>query len=312
MQDDPHGEARSGDGSDAQGGAPKRAIDPITLRLAQERLDQGSYRRTPSTKKQKPKRKWKLWRRRAAADQPSRFLLLPATIAPLVLVGGWSLARSAQPDYDSLRDTLSDLAALGASHREVMTDALVVLGLAHVLTALLLRIQARAGRALQVLGGLATVLVAFLPLSSESDDLGHGVAVAVALIALALWPAFGARADGPPVLQPHPMRAASLVLSLLVVWFAVALITDTYAGLAERVAVLAQALWPLIVAWMVREWGGGGGTRHVDQPPETPQPEDDRPPETPRPEDDRPPEDVPDPTDTPHPVEPETTPAGAP
>jgi hypothetical membrane protein len=283
----------------------KREVDPIALRLAQERLDQGSYRQPPRTKQ---KRRFR--RKRAPRDQASRFVLVPATIAPLVLVGGWSLARSAQPDsYNSFRDTLSDLAAEGASHRGIMTGALIALGIAHVLTAWLLRIPAVWGRLLQALGGLATVLVAFLPLSSESDGLAHVTAAAVALITLALWPAFGARSEGPPVLHPRPMRAAALVLSLLVLWFAVALVTKTYAGLAERVATLGEALWPLIVAWLVREWGGGGGTRHVEQPPEAPQPEDDpSPDDVTGPSDDAP--DVPDPT-TPVGPEPETAPAGS-
>lgn len=242
---------------------------------ASGRLDQGSYRRTPVDKKPRWRR---LRRRRAAPDQASRLVLLPALIAPVVLVGGWNLAASAQPDdYDSWRDSLSTLAAHGASHRGVMTGALIVLGLAHVLTALLIRLPARGGRVLHAVGGVATVAVALQPLGSETDGIGHGFAAAVAFVALALWPAFGIRDDGPPVLHARPMRAAAGVLALLVIWLGVAFALGELVGLAERVTAVAEALWPLVVAWMVREWGGGGGTRRPEAPPELPHPEDDDP-----------------------------------
>jgi hypothetical membrane protein len=205
-------------------------------------------------------------------------VLLPATLAPIVLVGGWNLASSAQTEsYDGFRDSLSSLAALGADHRGIMTWAFVLLGLAHLGTALLLRIAARPGRLLQALGGLATIAVALLPLSSESDGIGHAVAATVAFVALALWPAFAARSDGAPVLRPRAMRTATAVLLALVIWFAVALALGNLVGLAERVAALAEAIWPLVVAWMVREWGGGGGTPPTEPPTESPEPDDERP-----------------------------------
>jgi hypothetical membrane protein len=257
-----------GDLGAGDGGAEERARK---LLEARGRLDQGSYERSPVAK---PRKRRLLRRRRTAPDSASRVVLVPALIAPLVLVGGWNLGASAQPDdYDSLRDSLSDLAALGASHRGIMTGALIVLGLAHVATALLIRLPARNGRIVQAVGGIATVAVALQPLSSESDGVGHAVAATIAFVALALWPAFGVRDDGPPVLHARPMRTAAVVLSLGVIWFGVALALGSLVGLAERVAALAEALWPLIVAWMVREWGGGGGTRHIEAPPEVPAPD---------------------------------------
>jgi hypothetical membrane protein len=217
-------------------------------------------------------------------------VLVPAALAPLVLVAGWNLAASAQPDtYSSWRDSLSSLAAYGATHRGIMTAAFVVLGLAHLGTALLLRMAARRGRVAQAIGGLATVAVALLPLSSESEGIGHAVAAVIAFVALAVWPALGARHDGPPVLQPRSMRTASVVLVLLVLWFGIALSLDTLVGLAERAAALAEALWPLVVVWMAREWGGGGGTPPVEPPAAPPVAPDERPKDwlTPSPRDER-------------------------
>ena len=66
--------------------------------------------------------------------------LASAGAAPVLLVGGWTLADALQPPgYDPVRDTISALAALGATDRWVMTSALAGLGACHVVTALGLR-----------------------------------------------------------------------------------------------------------------------------------------------------------------------------
>ena len=216
--------------------------------------------------------------RHERVDSAPRLLLLPAFAAPLALVAGWNYAAAAQSGrYDSLHDTLSELASYGATHREVMTWAFVVLGAAHLGTAALLRPAASRGRMLQALGGLATIAVALFPTSDESDGYAHATAATIAFVSLALWPAFGARSDGPPVLRPRVMRTASIVLGLLVAWFVVALALGNLVGLAERVAALSEALWPLVVAWLVREWGGGGGTPPPEQPSDLPDPSDEQP-----------------------------------
>ena len=87
-----------------------------------------------------------------------RWALLSAGGAPLFLVGGWTLAQSAQSGgFDPVRQTISALAATGTDHRWIMTIGLAGLGLCHLTTALGLVSAAPAGRALLALGGLATV-----------------------------------------------------------------------------------------------------------------------------------------------------------
>lgn len=264
----------------------------------------------------KPRRRRARRERVDRVDSAPRLLLLPAFLAPLSLVAGWNYAAAAQPGrYDSLRDTLSELAARGSTHREVMTAAFVVLGASHIGTAALLRPAAGRGRVLQAVGGLATIAVALFPTSDESDGYAHAVAATIAFASLALWPAFGARPDGPPVLRPRVMRAASIVLALLVAWFVVALALGNLVGLAERAAALGEALWPLAVAWLVREWGGGGGTPPPERPSDLPDPQDERPrddvPSDNAPDGDAP-DDIPDDDisdEDPAPVEPEPEPA---
>ncbi|GAA1656968.1 DUF998 domain-containing protein [Actinoplanes couchii] len=154
----------------------------------------------------------------------------------MALIGGWTLAAYRQPEgFDSTVDTISALAAIGAADRWLMSLALVVVGVCHVVTALGLTWVATPGRIVLGLGGVATALVAAFPLPMA----GHGVVAAAAFGALAVWPAFDRR-------RGEPVLAAAVLLGL-VGWFAVSLVTATHVGLAERVAAGAQALWPLVV-----------------------------------------------------------------
>jgi hypothetical membrane protein len=176
-----------------------------------------------------------------------------AATAPVLLVGGWTLAQALQPPgYDPVRDTLSALAARGATDRWVMTSALAGLGLCHVVTAVGLRPARRAGRLVLAGGGLATVMVAAFPQPVKGNSVAHTVAATVAFVALAVWPAGAARKGRrAPLLTPSTSAAASAVLIALVVWFAVE-IHGGHRGLAERAAAGAQALWPLAVVLTAR------------------------------------------------------------
>ncbi|MFF5226922.1 DUF998 domain-containing protein [Dactylosporangium sp. NPDC000521] len=62
--------------------------------------------------------------------------VVSSATAPVLLIGGWSVAAALQPRFDPLRDTISALAGLGAAHRWVMTVALLGVGACHVVTAL--------------------------------------------------------------------------------------------------------------------------------------------------------------------------------
>ena len=161
-----------------------------------------------------------------------------AALAPLALVGGWTVAAARQPPtYDPVRDTISALAASGAEDPWIMTLGLVLVGGAHVATALGLEEARPTGRLLLGAGGVATVLVAVFAQPSA----GHLPAATASFGALALWPAGSGM----------PGRASSLIaaggLLALVGWLVVELGDGARLGLSERVAAGAQALWPLAV-----------------------------------------------------------------
>lgn len=170
------------------------------------------------------------------------YVVVSATLAPIALIGGWTVAAARQPaSYDATRDTISALAAAGATDRWVMTLGFVVLGVCHIVTAVGLGGARLWGRALLGLGGVAALLVAALPEPSA----GHVPAAALSFVALAVWPA----ASGLPTRAAGWMAAA--VLAGLLVWFGLELDSER-TGLAERVVAGAQALWPLACVLLIR------------------------------------------------------------
>ena len=181
--------------------------------------------------------------------------VVSAGSAPVLLIGGWTVAARLQPSgFDPVADSISALAAYGAADRWVMTAALAGLGACHVITALGLRPAPMRSRLVLGLGGGATVLVACFPLPRSGGSAAHGLAAGVAFVALALWPAGAARRDAG---APWPLRRrvawpAAAVLTGLVGWFAIELATGSRTGLAERVAAGAQAVWPLVAVCTTR------------------------------------------------------------
>ncbi|MFY9809068.1 MAG: DUF998 domain-containing protein [Pseudonocardiaceae bacterium] len=178
--------------------------------------------------------------------------LLSSACAPVLLIGGWQLAAARQRGgFDPVSQTISELAARGATDPWIMTTALVGLGVCHAVTAAAFAPAAVAGRLLLAAGGAATVSLAALPLPVSGDSLGHVVAATVAFPAMSLWPALAARRGGKPAVAVW-LSAAVILLGLLG-WFG----SDYFGGgprigLSERVLAGAQALWPFAAVLLAR------------------------------------------------------------
>ena len=168
--------------------------------------------------------------------------------APILLIGGWTFAASRQPaSYDAVRDTISALAAHGASDRWIMTSALVGVGVCHVTTSIGLRAVRRRARGIYFVGGIATVLVAAFPQPSVGNSLAHSVSATVAITALSIWPlAARGRPAATALLGRFAATASTAVMAGLSLWF-VGELHGGVRGLAERAATGAQALWPFFV-----------------------------------------------------------------
>jgi hypothetical protein len=165
--------------------------------------------------------------------------LLSATAAPVLLIGGWTVAAAAQRGrFDPVVETISALSARGATDRWIMTAALAGLGVCHVVTALSLRPAATAGRVALGAGGLATLVVAAVPLpADDSGSTPHGLAAGTAFVALSVWPALAVRrsARAPAAVRPAVALPATAVLLGLLTWFGGELAADRgLVGLSER------------------------------------------------------------------------------
>jgi len=192
--------------------------------------------------------------------------VLSSAAAPILVVGGWTVAAALQPGhFDPVTQTISALAAYGAADRWVMTLALAALGACHITTGLALRPAAWPGRLLLMLGGAATIVVAANPLpAAGGGSLPHGLAAGAGFAALAVWPACAWRRDrsAPGTLRPAACAAATVILLGLLGWFAVGIWTGGgQVGLSERFVAGAQALWPLAVIlgsrWQQSRRAGG-------------------------------------------------------
>ncbi|MFE6200392.1 DUF998 domain-containing protein [Streptomyces sp. NPDC057838] len=179
-----------------------------------------------------------------------KWVLVSSGCAPVALILGWLVAASLQGSpYDPAAQTISVLAAPGASGYWVMTGAFVVLGVCHLLTAWGLRPAATPGRVALAAGGVSALAVAVVPAPSSGGSLGHGSVAAVGFTVLALWPLLAARTGDavPWALRPVPSLGATAVMALGAAWFMIELHQHGMAGVAERAVTTVQSVWPFVV-----------------------------------------------------------------
>ncbi|WP_395365714.1 DUF998 domain-containing protein [Streptomyces sp. YH02] len=190
-----------------------------------------------------------------------RWALLSSGCAPLLLVGGWTVAALLEGStYDPVTQTISVLAAYGAEGSWVMTGAFLALGVCHLLTAWGLRPAAPAGRLALAGGGVAALAVALVPAPSSGGSLNHGAVVVVGFTLLAVWPVLAAVHGGgvPWGLRLTPSIAATALMALGAVWFVIEMNRQGSAGVAERLVTCIQSTWPLVVVASCLRYVGGG------------------------------------------------------
>ena len=161
------------------------------------------------------------------------------------------MAAGLQPHFDPVADTISDLAAVGATDRWVMSLVFVLLGVCYIGTALALRPARAPGRMIMMLAGVAGILVAANPEHAGGfGSIPHFVWATIGFAGLTTWPVAAARRGTavPWGLRPAVAAGAVAVGFALLAWFGAELISAGHQlGLAERALALAQAAWPLAV-----------------------------------------------------------------
>ncbi len=195
----------------------------------------------------------------AAPTPHPRLAVISATVAVVSLIGGWTWAAAMQAGgFDAQTESISALAATATPHRWVMETALVLTGLAHLVTAWALAEARIGGRIVLAAAGLATLLVAAIPLPSRSESsAAHASVAAASFLLLAIWPWFASRADGPAVLEPRVARTGAVVMTVAVASLAVGLALGAPAfGLHERLVAVLTVSWPLVTAVGTWWWAG--------------------------------------------------------
>jgi hypothetical membrane protein len=177
--------------------------------------------------------------------------VISAVAAPVVLIGGWTVAAGLQPQFDPMTGTVSALAAIGATDRWVMNLVFLLVGICYIVTGLALRPAKTPGRLILIGGAMSGMMVAANPEHAGGfGSVPHFVFASIGFAGLTLWPAAAAK-RGPAVpwgLRPIPATAAVAVQFALLAWFAAELILGAHqVGLAERAVGVVQAGWPLAV-----------------------------------------------------------------
>jgi hypothetical membrane protein len=177
--------------------------------------------------------------------------VISAVAAPVLLIGGWTVAAGLQPQFDPVADTVSALAAIGATDRWVMSLVFLLVGACYILTALALRSAKTPGRLILIAGATAGMLVAANPEHAGGfGSVPHFVFASLGFAGLTLWPAAAAKKspEAPWGLRLAPAVAAVALQFALLAWFGTELILGAHqVGLAERIMGGAQATWPLAV-----------------------------------------------------------------
>ncbi len=190
------------------------------------------------------------------------WVIIPAALAPaLLLVAPIVVGRLQPSGFDSLRASISALAAENASYRGLMTAALALVGVSFIFTAAGLLGAGLLARALLGVSGASAGLVAAFPLPRDGHAAWpHAMFAIIGFTGLAAWPmGLMSRWGGPAeILRPFPARQptaaiASAVMFCILGWFGLEeLLNGPHLGLSERVAAVTEATWPLVVVIAAR------------------------------------------------------------
>ena len=186
----------------------------------------------------------------------TRWAALGGIAGPVAFVSGWVVNGLRTPGYDPLTEAISQLAREGAPTHTAMTACFVGFGVLMPLWARTVarELEAPALRPVVTVAGLATLLVAALPLTREpggTQDLLHAVAAGTGYVAMALTGLIAA-----PALRRRGAKAAAAASAGVGVVSVLALIgtllVDGSGGL-QRLGLTVVDTWHVVVAvWVLR------------------------------------------------------------
>jgi hypothetical membrane protein len=123
-----------------------------------------------------------------------RALAAGGVVGPALFVGAWASAGARTPGFSAVDDAISDLAAVGASTRVLMTAGFVGFGLGLIAFGAALRDQLDGPAWIAaVVTGASTIAVAATPLGGWSGDGVHALFAGVGYVSIVALPLLAAR-----------------------------------------------------------------------------------------------------------------------
>ncbi len=187
-----------------------------------------------------------------AVPPSCRRLAWGGVAGPVGFTGAWVAAAALRPAYQPVEDTISRLAAVGATNRWLMTAGFVAFGVGVPLYARALRDAVPGCAWMAAVGtGVATLGVAAVPLEvSGAVDTVHDIAAGAGYVALAAIPLLAA-----PAFRTGRRRRAATMSTAAGASCAVVLLSSlagTATGALQRAGlgighawVVASAVWML-------------------------------------------------------------------
>jgi len=181
-----------------------------------------------------------------------RWARVSAVTAPVLLLVTATAADSlTTTGHNPIRQTLSVLAASDRAEW-VMSAGIALSAGCLIAVGLGLFMVRPIARVVLVGGGASGVAVAALPITLTTTL--HLTATCISAFLLALWPALSVSRSraAPAALRMPAAIAASSTLFLLLGWTAYETQGGGLLGLAERVTVVAELVWPAVVVVSAR------------------------------------------------------------
>jgi hypothetical protein len=198
-----------------------------------------------------------------AAKPYVRLLVLGGVIGPVAFVGAWLLGSAITENYSAVDDAISDLAAVGAPNRAVMTVGFVVFGCGLIAFGFALRALLDGGAWIAaVVTGVSTIAVAATPLGGWSGDGVHAAFAGVGYVSLVGLPLLAARPMAGGVgLRPAVSRTMAAISAACL---AASTLGPAH-GLWQRLGLTVTDAWIVLTALGLLGAIGAAGVGRADR-----------------------------------------------
>lgn len=174
-------------------------------------------------------------------------------IASLQLATVWTISSYFFPGYDSVSQSLSELAADDSPVRWVVRGSLIVQAGIILLLASYAKLIAPTGRIFLTLAAIFLILSALVPSPSQTVfSVTHRMFSFLAFAFSCLWPAFASSATFTGIFSKIRGFQISLIFALLTLasWWVWAFASETFFGAMQRVNILLQSM---VLAWALKQ-----------------------------------------------------------